>query len=144
MNFFQLWKLKFGNINFPSLLLRVSFQHTFLFQSLLHVILSILPTSILRQHRLLSVSCHRWSSTRVNTVKFTWCPVGMWICENIRSSHFFILFFNIFSEKHENAGCCWVVAVDHYFVFKSSFLYKVKLRRWAPCEMAVVIWDILL
>lgn len=38
-------KTKFKNINFPFLLLRFSFQYTFLFQSFLHIILSILPTS---------------------------------------------------------------------------------------------------
>lgn len=39
-------KTKFKNINFPFLLLQFSFQYTFLFQSFLHIILSILLSSV--------------------------------------------------------------------------------------------------
>lgn len=62
-----------------------------------------------------SVSFLSLSSTRVNTVKFTWCPVGMWICESSRRSHF-LFFFSFFFWK---AWECWLLlgsrCCDHFF-----------------------------
>ena len=92
LNFFQMWKLKCKNILFPisspaDFLPTRSFSFHFLHRP--SYVRSFSSTG------LLSVSCHRQSSTRVNTVKFTWCPVGMWICESSRSS-LFLFFSSIF------------------------------------------------
>lgn len=82
----------------------------------LHNTLSALHTSRLSPAPA-SVSFLSLSSTRVNTVKFTWCPVGMWICESSRRSHF-LFFFSFFFWK---AWECWLLlgsrCCDHFFFF---------------------------
>lgn len=115
MSFFQMWQTEMED--FPFLL-----QQVFLLwpSTSIHVLSP-------------SISCYRERSPWVRTVKFTGRPVGMWICECITSSHFLFfvyIFVGHFCEKHEYAGCCWVVAVV--------------IQRWASWEMAVVIWEILL
>lgn len=80
-------------------------------------------------------------STRV-FVKLTRCPVGMWICECLTSSHLGPFSKSFFSGNGKYAGCCCVVAVViNIFFFKSSFLYKVQLRRWAWCKMVLMRWE---
>lgn len=68
----------------------------------------------------LCLFCHWLRSTRVRTVKFTWCPVGMLIWQSSRSSLFFFFKFSLKSMTE-----CWLLLgscrCDRYFFVKSPF-----------------------
>lgn len=73
-----------------------------------------------RRHWSRSVFCHWLCSTRVRTVKLTWCPVGMLIWQSSRSSLFFFFKFSLKSMTE-----CWLLLgscrCDRNFFVKSPF-----------------------